>query len=60
MSNQKEVTEAEVRKAVRRALEQVLKEIENEPALVILPGDNKDNLSDETISDIRKWLFERR
>lgn len=58
MSNQKEVTESDVRKAVQRALKQVLKEIENEPALII-GSDDKEEMSYETITDIRKWLFDR-
>ena len=59
MSSQKEVTEAEVKKAVQRACKKVLKEIENEPILVIGPDDKKENLSDEAVTDIRTWLFER-
>lgn len=59
MSSQKKVTEGQVKKAIQRALKQVLKEIENEPALIIMPDDNKGSLSDEAASDIRKWLFER-
>jgi len=60
MSSQKEVTEAEVKKAVQRACKKVLKEIENEPILVIGPDDKTENLSDEEVTDIRTWLFERR
>lgn len=60
MSSQKEVTEAEVKKAVQRACKKVLKEIENEPILVIGPYDKTESLSDEAVTDIRTWLFERR
>ena len=60
MSNQRKITEAEVRNAVRRALKQVLEDIENEPTLVIDTGDKSEDLPDETLTDIRKWLFERR
>jgi hypothetical protein len=59
MSGQKKVTEAEVRKAVQRALRRVLKDIENEPALIIMPDDSNNSLSDQAVNGIRKWLFDR-
>jgi hypothetical protein len=59
MSSRKEITEAEVRRAVQKALKTMLKEIEDEPTLVIDP-DGETNLSDEAVNDIRKWLFEGR
>ena len=59
MSSQKRITEAEVRKAVRRSLKKLMKEIDNEPTLVIGSDNKGGNLSDETITDIRKWLFDR-
>ena len=60
MSNQKEVTEAEVRKAVRRALKHVLKEIGNEPALVIEAGSDNIGADSTPMEDVQSWLFRRR
>ena len=60
MNSQKKVTETEVRKAVQRALKQILKDMENGPTLVIRPDENKEDLADETIADISTWLFNRR
>ena len=60
MSSQKKVTERQVKKAIQRALKHVLKDIENEPSFIIMTGDNEGDLSDETASDIQKWLFRRR
>ena len=60
MNSQKGVTGAEVKKAVQKVLKQVLERIENEPTLVIDPDDDDESLSDDAVTDIRKWLFERR
>ena len=59
MSSQRRVTEAPVRKAVQKALRQYLERTENEPALVIDPDDDEENVSDDAMTDIRKWLFVR-
>ncbi len=60
MSNQKKVTEADVRKAVQRALKQMLKEIENEPKLIIEAGSDKTVADSTQLEDILSWLFRRR
>ncbi len=59
MGNQKVVTESQVRKAVRRAFRQLLKEMENEPALVIMEKDDDGILPEEAAGDIMKWLFDK-
>ena len=56
----KEVTEDEVRKAIQRALKQVLKEIENEPKLVIEAGSDKTVADSTQLEDVLSWLFRRR
>lgn len=60
MSSQKEVTEAEVKKAVQRACKKVLKEIENEPTLVIEAGSDNTRADTESLEDVQRWLFRRR
>jgi hypothetical protein len=59
-SNQDSVMEAQMRRAVQRAWKQLLKNAESEPTLVIESDESEANLSDETIADIRAWLFNRR
>ncbi len=55
-----EVMEAEISRVARKAFKQLLKDIRSEPrTLVIEPGDNKDNISGDTIADIRAWLFRK-
>ena len=46
--------------AVLKTLKQVLKGIEGEPALVIESDDGKSDVSEETLADIRAWLFKGR
>lgn len=60
MSSQKEVTEAEVKKAVQRACKKVLKEIENEPTLVIEAGSDNTRADTEPLEDVQRWLFRRK
>ena len=60
MSSQKKVTEAHVRKAVQRACKKVLKEIENEPTLVIEAGSDNTRADTEPLEDVQRWLFRRR
>lgn len=60
MSSQKEVTEVEVKKAVQRACKKVLKEIENEPTLVIEAGSDNTRADTEPLEDVQRWLFRRR
>ena len=52
--------EKRIGRAVRKALRQLLRDIETEPALVIESHDSEDSASGETIADIRVWLFRRR
>jgi len=59
-SNQGDIKEAQLGRAVRRAFEQLLKDIESEPTLVIESDDSGDSVLEETIADIRTWLFKRR
>lgn len=59
-SNNDKVMEARLKKAVRKAFKQLLKDIENEPTLVIESGDSESNVSEETIADIQAWLFKER
>jgi len=59
-SNNDKVVEERLRRAVRKAFKQLLKDIESEPTLVIESGDSESNASEETIADIRAWLFKRR
>ena len=59
-SNNDKVVEERLRRAVQKAFKQLLKDIESEPTLVIESGDSESNASEETIADIRAWLFKRR
>ena len=60
MSNQRKITEAEVRNAVRRALKQVLEDIENEPKLIIEAGPDNTMADPAQLEDILSWLFKRK
>ncbi len=56
----KGVTEGQVRKAVQKAFKQLLKEIENEPKLVI-ESDPDNTLEDSTqLENVLDWLFRRK
>ena len=59
-NSQDKTMEAELRKAVLKAFKQLLKDIESEPTLVIESNDSEASVSEETIADIRSWLFKRR
>jgi len=59
-NNYDKVMEEQLKKAVQTAVRQLLKNIENEPTLIVESGDGESNVSEETIADIRAWLFERR
>ena len=48
-----------VSKAVRSAFEQLIHDIENEPGL-ILEGENQPVDGENTLREIRSWLFGRR
>lgn len=52
--------EAQIRTAVQKALKQLLKDIESTPTLVIESDDSQAGLPEETMADIRAWLFRRR
>ncbi len=59
-NSQDKTMEAELRKAVLKAFKQLLKDIESEPTLVIESDDSEASMLEETIADIRAWLFKRR
>ena len=59
-ANQDREMEARLKKAVRKAFKQLLKDIESEPTLVIESNDSEASVSGETTADIRAWLFKRR
>jgi hypothetical protein len=58
-SNQDKAIEADVRRAVLKAFREILKDMESEPKLIIEFG-NSGTSSEESIADIRAWLFKRR
>ena len=58
--NKDKAMEAQISKAVPKAVKQLLQDLENEPTLVIELDDNEAGAPEETISDIRAWLFRRR
>lgn len=59
-SRHQEIKDKDISKVMRKAFKQLLKDIRSEPrTLVIEPGDNKDNISGDTIADIRAWLFRK-
>jgi len=58
-SNQDNIREARLGRAVRRAFKQLLKDIDSEPTLVIESDNSEANVSEETIADIQAWLFKR-
>ena len=60
MSERKEITEAEVRKAAQRALKHLLKEIENEPKLIIETGPDETVADSTQLENVLTWLFRKR
>lgn len=58
-SSHDKLMEARVGKAVRKALVQLLQDIESEPALVIMRDDSQATISEPAVADIRSWLFKR-
>ncbi len=54
------VSEAQLRKAVAKALEQVLDDIASEPTLVIESPQDETQDSGQSFSDILEWLFRKR
>ena len=59
-ANHDRVMEARLKKAVGKAFKQLLKDIEDEPTLVIESNDSEASVSGETKAGIRAWLFKRR
>ena len=59
--NQDKVMEARLKKAVRRALKQLLKSIESEPSRLIVESDKtRADASEQTAAEIRAFLFKGR
>lgn len=58
-ANQDRVMEARLKRAVQKAVKQLLKDVENEPTLVIELDDNEAGGVEEMMVDIRAWLFRR-
>ena len=58
-ANQDRVIEARLKRAVQKAVKQLLKDIENEPTLILESDDNEAGLPEESMTDIRAWLFRR-
>ena len=56
----KDLSEAQLRKAVGKALKQVLDDIASEPTLVIESPQDESQDSEQSVSDILEWLFRRR
>ena len=59
-TDQDGVMGARVRKAIRKAFRQLLKDIENEPTLVIETEADGASEPDQSLEDIQGWLFRRR
>ena len=53
------VSEAQLRKAVGKALKQVLDDIASEPTLVIESPQDETQDAAQSVSDILEWLFRR-
>ena len=60
MTSRKEITEAEVRRAVQKALKTMLKEIEDDPKLIIESCPDKAVADSKQLEDVLSWLFRRR
>jgi hypothetical protein len=56
----KDLSEAQLRKAVGKALKQVLDDIASEPTLVIESPQDETQDSEQSVNDILEWLFRRR
>ena len=60
-SNQDKVVEARLKKAVRRALKQLMKSIKSEPSRLVIESDGtKIEGSEQTAAEVRAFLFRRR
>ena len=58
-TNRNMVREEELKKAMIEAFTQLVKDVQNEPTLIIEMGDTGDE-PDIALEDIRRWLFRRR
>jgi len=56
----KDLSEAQLRRAVGKALKQVLDDIASEPTLVIESPQDETQDSEQSVNDILEWLFRRR
>ena len=54
------MTEAQIRKAIRKAFQRLFKNMANWPTLVIEPGEDEESISPQSMDDIREWLFRGR
>ena len=59
-TDQDSLIEAQLEKSVRKAFRQLLKDIENEPTLVIETEADGASEPDQSLEDIQGWLFRRR
>jgi RNA binding exosome subunit len=59
--NRDKVMEARLKKAVRRALKQLLKNIGSEPSRLVIESDKAQaDASEQTTAEVRAFLFRRR
>jgi hypothetical protein len=58
-TNEDDAMEEDLRKAVARASEKLLKALEGAPSLILESSDSDDD-DEETMAEIRSWLFRRR
>ena len=59
MAKKTDSEDIELRKAVTRAFNKVVKSLEKQPSSILVIGDADDD-ADDTIDDITSWLFRRR
>ena len=58
--NEDKIMETGLRKAMRKALRRLTKEIESAPTTLIESGDSEADVSEDTVTEIRAWLFRSR
>ena len=58
-SNKQNSRERQLSEAVRKAIEQLMRDIENEPDLV-LETESRVEQNEQTLNELRSWLFGRR
>jgi len=54
------VVEAKLKRSVQKALKQLLEDIKNAPTLIVEVEDRGTGDDDQSLEDIREWLFKRR